>query len=167
MSFLHLHKYQTLKSFKMKLSTTPLAILLVILFASCALRPIPTEHTLVQIDKEQITLDNLGNGKVLVYNDANILHTGDNTSQLNIVLDGKNLGQLRAKDYVIVNLPNGRHVFNLHHLDLVNMRSEHEVTVTDTVKVIRVKPTVTSNKLEVTNELPTNWKKYGYMNPGN
>ena len=144
----------------MKTSSIIITLCISILFTSCALRPIPTEHTLVQMDKEQITLEQLGNGKILIYNDANILHTGDNTSQLNIVLDGKNLGQLRATNYVIVNLPNGKHVFNIRHLDLVNMRSEHELVVTDTTKVILVKPTVTSNKLEVTNQLPKNWEKY-------
>lgn len=147
----------------MKLLNLSLVFLTAILFTSCALRPIPTEHTLVRMDKEKTSLDNLGNGKILIYNDANILHTGDNTSQLNIKMDSKNLGQLRAKNYVIVDLVNGKHIFNLHHLDLVNMRSEHEVTVTDTVKVIRVKPTVTSNKLEITNQLPGNWDKYSYM----
>ena len=144
-------------------TTTLLALVIVLLFSSCALKPIPTEHTLVQMEKEQTRIENLGQGKILIYNDANILHTGDNTSQLNIKMDGKNLGQLRAKNYVIVTLPNGKHIFNLHHLDLVNMRSEHEVMVTDTMKVIRVKPTVTSNTLEVTNQLPENWDKYSYM----
>lgn len=144
-------------------TTTYLALIIAILFTSCGLRPIPSEHALVQMNKEETTLDNLGNGTILIYNDANILHTGDNTSRLNIIMDGKNLGQLRAKDYVIVNLTNGKHTFNINHLDLVNMRSEHEVNVTEEVKVIMVKPTVTSNKLEVTNQLPGNWDKYGYM----
>lgn len=144
-------------------TTTFLTLLIAILFTSCGLRPIPSEHSLVQMDKQQTTLDVLGNGKILIYNDANILHTSDNTSRLNIIMDGKNLGQLRAKDYVIVHLKDGKHFFDLMHLDLVKMRSEHVVMVTDTVKVIRVKPTITSNKLEVTNQLPANWDKYGYM----
>lgn len=151
----------------MKTNTPILAFFIAILFSSCGLRPIPSEHQLVQMDKGKISLEELGNGKILIYNDANILHTGDNTSRLNIVLDGKNLGQLRAKDYAIVSLENGKHNFKIRHLDVVNMRSEHEVTVSDTLKVIRVKPTISSNKLEVTNRLPENWKKYGYMNPGN
>lgn len=150
----------------MKATTSILTLFIGILFSSCALRPIPTEHSLVYIDKEKISLNELGKGKVLIYNDANILHTGDNTSQLNIVMDGKNLGQLRAKNYVIVSLENGKHIFNIRHLDLVNMRSEHEVFVTDTLKVIRVKPTVTSNKLEEVNQLPKNWDKYKCMNDG-
>jgi hypothetical protein len=74
---------------------------------------------------------------------------------------------LRAKDYVIIRLENGKHLFKLRHLDLVNMRSEHVVTVTDSLKVIRVKPTISSNKLEVINQLPENWEKYEYMNPKN
>lgn len=129
------------------------------------MKPIPSEHNLVMMDKEKVSLNELGNGTILIYNDANILHTADNTSQLNIQLDGKNLGQLRAKDFAIVKLENGEHVFNLRHLDLVNMRSEHKITVTDSLKVILVKPTITSNKLEIVNQLPSNWEKYRYMKP--
>ena len=46
---------------------------------------------------------------------------------------------------------------------LVNMRSDHEVIVTDEVKEIMVKLTITSNKLEVTNQLPANWDKHECM----
>jgi|26BtaG_2_1085354.scaffolds.fasta_scaffold31564_1 hypothetical protein len=151
----------------MKHLTSTVAICITILFSSCALSPIPSEYNLVKTEKKMVDLESLGNGTVLIYNDANILHTSDNTSQLNIVLNDKNLGQLRAKDYVIIRLENGKHLFKLRHLDLVNMRSEHVVTVTDSLKVIRVKPTISSNKLEVTNQLPENWEKYEYMNPKN
>lgn len=142
-----------------------LSIFISFLLFSCAMKPIPSEHNLVMMDKEKVSLNNLGNGTILIYNDANILHTADNTSQLNIQLDGKNLGQLRAKDFAIVKLENGDHVFNLRHLDLVNMRSEHEIIVNDSLKVILVKPTITSNKLEIVNQLPANWDKYKYMDP--
>jgi len=144
-----------------------LAILTLILLASCALRPISSEHNLIQIEKADFSTSDLGNGKILIYNDANILHTSDNTSRLNIQLDNKNLGQLRAKDFAVINLKNGKHVFNIMHIDVVNMRSEHEIIVTDSTKVIRVKPTITSNKLEIVNQLPQNWDKYQYMNPNN
>ena len=142
-----------------------LSIFISCLLFSCAMKPIPSEHNLVMMDKEKVSLNELGNGTILIYNDANILHTADNTSQLNIQLDGKNLGQLRAKDFAIVKLENGDHVFNLRHLDLVNMRSEHKIIVNDSLKVILVKPTVTSNKLEIVNQLPDNWDKYRYMDP--
>jgi|SRR5690606_24988336 len=148
-----------------KITISILSIFITSLFISCAMKPIPSEYPLVMMGKEKVSLSELGNGTILIYNDANILHTADNTSQLNVVLDGKNLGQLRAKDFAIVKLGNGDHVFNLRHLDMVNMRSEHKVTVTDSLKVIMVKPTITSNKLEVTNVLPANWDKYRYMDP--
>jgi hypothetical protein len=144
-----------------------LTTLTLILLASCALRPIPSEHNLIQIEKADISTSDLGNGNILIYNDANILHTSDNTSRLNIQLDNKNLGQLRAKDFAILNLENGKHVFSIRHIDVVNMRSVHEINVTDSTKVIRVKPTITSNKLEIVNQLPENWDKYQYMNPNN
>ncbi|MEP6262519.1 MAG: hypothetical protein ABJ092_13140 [Gillisia sp.] len=142
-----------------------LSIFISCFFISCAMKPIPSEHNLVMMNKEKITINELGKGTILIYNDANILHTADNTSQLNIQLDGKNLGQLRAKDFAIVKLENGEHVFNIRHLDLVNMRSEHKITVNDSLKVILVKPTITSNKLEIVNQLPANWDKYRYMEP--
>ena len=141
-----------------------LTIFSIFILTSCGLKPITTEHNLIHIDNSKITLSDLGNGKILIYNDANILHTSDNTSRLNILLDNKNLGQLRAKNYAVVNLEEGKHNFNIRHLDVVNMRSDHEVNVTDSIKVIRVKPTITSNKLEIVNELPANWDKYSYMN---
>ena len=140
---------------------------LMLILSSCALKPISSEHALLRMEKEDISSESLGKGKVLIYNDANILHTGDNTARLNIVLDDKNLGQLKAKDFVIVKLENGNHVFNIRHLDAVNMRSTHKVVITDTVKIIRVKPTITSNKLEITNEFPNNWDKYGFMSTNN
>ena len=150
----------------MKIITNSILVLFIAsLFSSCAMKPIPSEHNLVMMNKEKITLNELGKGTILIYNDANILHTADNTSQLNIRLDGKNLGQLRAKDFAIVKLENGEHVFNLRHLDLVNMRSEHKIIVNDSLKVILVKPTITSNKLEIVNQLPANWEKYRYMDP--
>lgn len=147
--------------------TTPslIAFLLTMLFVSCGPKPILAEHPLVILEKEKVSLNELGNGTILIYNDANILHTADATSRLNIHLNDKNVGQLRAKDFVVVQLNNGNNIFNLKHWDVVNMRSEHTLIVTDSTKVIRVKPTVTSNKLEVINQLPDNWVKYRYMDP--
>ncbi|HBU79324.1 MAG TPA: hypothetical protein DEF18_14590 [Muricauda sp.] len=151
----------------MKPTRPTILFALMLISSSCALKPISSEHALLRMEKEDISSESLGNGRVLIYNDANILHTGDNTARLNIVLDDKNLGQLKAKDFVIIQLENGNHVFNIRHLDVVNMRSTHKVVITDTVQIIRVKPTITSNKLEITNEFPNNWDKYGFMSTNN
>ncbi|MEC8833031.1 MAG: hypothetical protein VX772_11780, partial [Bacteroidota bacterium] len=90
-------------------------VFVLLLNVSCALKPISSEHALLRMEKEDVSLESLGNGKVLIYNDANILHTGDNTARLNIILDDKNLGQLRAKDFAIIQLENGDHVFKIRH----------------------------------------------------
>lgn len=140
-------------------------MLITLFSAACALKPIPSEHNLIRMKKDEISLARLGDGKVLIYNDANILHTADVTSRLNIRLDGKNVGQLRAKNFAIVDLKEGKHVFSIRHIDVVNMNSKHKVMLTDSIKVISVKPTITSNKLEIVNQLPNNWDKYEYMNP--
>ncbi|MDN3693369.1 hypothetical protein QWZ06_14280 [Chryseobacterium tructae] len=70
--------------------------------SSCALRSVPSDYTSVKLD----VIDNntLGNGKVLIYNGAGILHQVDNTARLNIMLDSKSLGQIRPREYVIVDL---------------------------------------------------------------
>lgn len=65
-----------------------ISLMLITLFsAACALKPIPSEHNLIRMKKDEISLARLGDGKVLIYNDANILHTADVTSRLNIRLE--------------------------------------------------------------------------------
>jgi hypothetical protein len=44
------------------------------------------------------------------------------------------------------------------------MRSTHSFMMNDSVKVIKIKPTITSNKLEITNELPERFEKFTYAN---
>ncbi len=134
----------------------------VVVFTSCALQPIISEYTFQKTDIENIELNDLGNGNVLIYNAANILHKMDNTARLNIWLDNKPLGQIRPSEYVIINLKSGKHHFKVLHIDVVNMRSEHEVKVDNDSKVIKIKPTITSNKLELTNEFPKNFEKFKY-----
>ncbi|MCQ9637287.1 hypothetical protein MP478_08725 [Chryseobacterium sp. WG14] len=130
----------------------------VLTLSSCALRSVPSDYSSVKLD----VIDNntLGNGKVLIYNGAGVLHKMDNTARLNIGLDGKSLGQIRPKEYVIVNLENGKHEFTALHIDMVNMRSKHPVEINAGTKVIKIEPTITSNKLTVTNILPENFDTY-------
>ncbi|WMI65452.1 hypothetical protein RBH94_15475 [Aestuariibaculum sp. YM273] len=111
---------------------------------------------------EKVQLDNLGNGTILIYNGADILHKIDNTARLNIWIDDKALGQIRPSEYVIINLKTGKHQFKALHIDLVNMRSEHDVEIDDKTKVIKIKPNITSNRLTVTNELPEKFEKFKY-----
>ena len=56
------------------------------LITSCALKPITSEYNFITTDLEKVEL---GNGKILIYNGANILHKIDNTARLNIWIDNK------------------------------------------------------------------------------
>ena len=61
-------------------------LLSVVVFTTCALKPITSEYTFIKTNIENIELNDLGNGNVLIYNAANILHKMDNTARLNIWL---------------------------------------------------------------------------------
>lgn len=135
---------------------------IVFILTSCALKPITSEFHFIKTDLEHVELNKLGDGNILIFNGANILHKMDNTARLNIWIDGKPLGQIRPSEYVIINLKKGKHLFKALHIDVINMRSEHDVEIDNETKVIKIKPNLTSNKLEVTNELPNRFEKFKY-----
>jgi hypothetical protein len=135
---------------------------IVLLASSCALKPVTSEYNFVKIDLEDVNLDKLGNGNVLIYNGADILHKIDNTARLNIWIDNKALGQIKGREYVIINLKKGKHMFKALHIDVLKMRSTHDVEIDENTKVIKIKPNLTSNKLWITNELPKKFEKYKY-----
>ncbi|MDW5289927.1 hypothetical protein [Formosa sp. PL04] len=140
----------------------PLLLSIFFLLHSCALKPITSEYTFVKTDIENVDIDQLGNGQILIYNSADILHKLDNTARLNVWIDNKQLGQIRPSEYVIINFKPGQYEFKLLHIDFVKMSSNHTVIVDKDTKIIKIKPTVTSNRLDVTNEIPENFNKFNY-----
>ena len=139
-----------------------LLFFVILALTSCALKPTTSEYPFIKTDMQPIELDKLGDGTVLIYNGADILHKMDNTARLNISIDNKSLGQIRPSEYVIIHLENGKHEFNALHIDVVNMRSTHDVDIDPQTKVIKIKPNITSNKLTVTNALPEKFEKFKY-----
>lgn len=131
-----------------------------LILSSCALKSIPSDYNTVKLDI--VNTENLGNGKVLVYNGAGIMHSADNTARLNVWVDGKSLGQIKAREYLIVDLNKGNREFKILHIDMVNMKSTHQININENTKVVRLEPTITSNKATVTNTLPDNFDKYRY-----
>jgi len=131
-----------------------------LMLSSCALKSIPSDYNTVKLDI--VNTENLGNGKVLVYNGAGIMHSADNTARLNVWVDGKSLGQIKAREYLIVDLNKGNREFKILHIDMVNMKSTHQIDINENTKVVRLEPTITSNKATVTNTLPDNFDKYRY-----
>ena len=132
------------------------------LLSSCALKSITSEYTFVKTELKKVDMTKLGNGTILIYNGANIWHKADNTGRLNIWINNKPLGQVRPNEYVIINLKNGKYQFKVLHIDVVNMRSTHDIVINETTKVIKIKPSITSNRLTVTNELPKKFQKFKY-----
>ncbi|MGB3849286.1 MAG: hypothetical protein WA958_04915 [Tunicatimonas sp.] len=81
--------------------------------------------------------------------------------QLSIWINGKALGRLNAKEYVIVDLAQEMHQFKVVHPDFYG-KSFHEVEIDETTKVIEIVPGFT-NRLTVTNRLPDKFEKFAYM----
>ena len=129
--------------------------------ASCALKPITSEYQLVETDIEEVELDELGDGKVLIHNGSSFLHMMGGDTRLNVWIDGKALGRLHLKEYAIVNLTKGEYQFEVRHPDLFG-RSFHDVEIDETTKVIEIVPGWT-NTLTVTNSLPKKFEKFAYM----
>lgn len=90
------------------------------------------------------------------------MHKVDNKARSNVWLNGKSLGQIRPNEYIIVNLKDGDNHFKILHIDLVNMRSEHNIEVNNETKIIKINPTLGSYKLEVTNGFPKILKSFKY-----
>lgn len=128
---------------------------------SCALKPIPAKIPYIKKDS-QVNIESLGKGKILVYNGAGIMHKIDDTARLNIWIDDKPLGQLKANEYVIIDLENKKHSFDILHLDVFKMKTHYEIDINDQTKVLKIRPTFFSNKLEIENKLPTNFDNYTY-----
>ncbi|WP_234989669.1 hypothetical protein [Cellulophaga tyrosinoxydans] len=130
---------------------------------SCALKPVNMDASFTKFTLEKVDLNDLGNGKVLFYNGSDVLHNLDNTGRLNIWIDKKVVGQIKPKEYLILSLQNGNYLLTLLHIDVVKMKKDFNVEITNKTKVIRIEPTITSNKLTITNELPKNFDKFKYV----
>lgn len=134
--------------------------LIALLFSSCALKPIVSEYNYLKTNTDKVEINKLGNGTVLIYNGADIFHKIDNTARLNVWIDDKALGQIKPREYVIINLNNGNYQFKALHIDVVKFKSTHSVEIDSTTKIIKIKPSITSNKLTITNEFPRKFEKY-------
>lgn len=130
---------------------------------SCALKAITSSYDYQKNKVESIDFDKLGNGRILIYNGANALHKIDNTARLNMWINEEPMGQIRASEYAIIELENGTYDFKLLHVDMFNFKSYHKVEINEKTKIIKIKPTVTSNELIITNLLPNNFDKFKYV----
>jgi hypothetical protein len=136
-----------------------------LLSACSTLKPVGREYDLMRTFSNSVNLHEYGNGKILIYNGARMAHKVDDTARLNLWIHGKPVGQLNSGHYVVLFLMPDTYEFKLQHKDGVKMTSVHTVVVGSDTKVINIKPTITSNKVEITNEIPDNFQYF--WNVGN
>lgn len=133
-----------------------LFLLIVLTFNSCSLNRVVTEQPYIYWPKPDISMDTLGNGIVLFHNSNYIFDyfSALGPNKVNIKMDGVHLGQIDYGEFFMLEIEPGEHEFELEHRDMFMFRSSHKLMIDNDTKVILVKPTVTSNKIEITNKLP-------------
>ena len=138
-----------------------IAILLAIFssIVGCALAPIPSEFARVERSSSGESIDpNMV--RLTIFNSSGGLSHGlDNTGHLNMKIDGKAVGYIPMKRFVIIDASLGAHNVYLEHLDVWMMKSNHQIEVSPTAKGIRVFATLVSNNLEVVEELPPDFDR--------
>ena len=135
-------------------------VLSITMFLSCGLKPLKSEYILQRSISDPVLIGEFDSGKILIYNGAGVNHKIDNSSTLNVWINNKALGQIKANEYVIIYLLPGKYEFRLIHNDIKKFESKHIVKVENSTKIISVKPTVISNKVEIKNEIPDNFYMY-------
>ncbi len=144
----------------MKLKIFLLLFISSLLFSSCLLKPIQSEFSLQRTFSDPVIIGEFDNGKILIYNGAGFNHKIDNSSFINVWINNKPLGQLMSNEFAIIYLLPGKYEFKLVHKDIKNFTSTHIIEIDKDTKVICVKPTITSNKVEITNTIRNNFHLY-------
>ena len=130
-------------------------ILVISTLTSCSpLKSINSEYKLVRTSSRGISANEVGNGKVLIFNGSGMMQKIDDTSRLNIWINGSALGQLNANEYAVLFLLPGTYNFKLQHKDVGNFESTHIVEITKETIFVKVKPTLISNKIEIVTNMP-------------
>lgn len=121
-------------------------------FSSCVSTVEPEFHLPKQTIDDTINAN--GMSKVILYNNSWFM----NAERVSIEIDGKSAGQLVKGEYVILDIPKGKHRFHLEHRDVVIFKSDHTVSLIGDNTYIEIKATIVSNSLKITNK-PNDFKK--------
>ncbi|NUY81182.1 hypothetical protein HUK80_09775 [Flavobacterium sp. MAH-1] len=129
-------------------------------FSSCnTLKPVTSDFSLIRTTTS-VDINTYGKGKILIYNGAAELHTHDNTAAINIWINDRPLGHLKAYEYLVLNLMPDTYEIKVKHKDVVNFESTHKVVIDMETSVINVRPSMGSNRIDITNVLPQNFWDY-------
>lgn len=144
----------------MKNSTIYLVLVVSILTGCSPLKSVKSEYNLIRTSAGAISANEVGNGKILIFNGSGMNHKIDDTARLNVWINGNALGQLNANEYAVLLLLPGKYNFRLQHKDVANFESTHEVEITSETTFINIKPTITSNKVEIISNMPEQLRFY-------
>lgn len=123
--------------------------------AGCALPPrLPSEMPLLGPDLA-IRSSSASDVKMLVFNSSNKLFFGlDGSGRIDVRLNGKALGSLDIGEYLQVQIPKGKHVLTLSHLDFIDFVSKHDLEATTDPLIVEIWATPISNSIKVHPEMP-------------
>lgn len=124
------------------------------------LKPIKSEYNLIRTSSSGISAKEVGNGKILIFNGSGMMNKMDDSSRLNIWINGNALGQIKANEYAVLLLLPGTYNFRIQHKDVANFESTHKVEITKETIFINIKPTATSNKVEIVTNMPEELRWY-------
>ncbi len=128
---------------------------LVSLLSGCMMAPIRTEVPLLAGDLS-LRSTNPDEVRLLLFNNSSKLMFGlDNTGRINIRLNGKGVGGPDIGEYLLLQIPKGKHQLELVHLDMVEFRSLHEIDAQDGPLIVEVRATPLSNEIQIHRTLPT------------
>ena len=136
---------------------------------SCGIKKVISEKEYLRLPLNEINLDKLGNGKILFYNGdyyCPVVECGW-TTKINVHFNEIQLGTINYNEYFIVELKKGNYNVKLKHWDAVNMKSEHQISIDENTKIVKLQTTAVSNDIEIVNELPDEFRSYNYVEKKN
>jgi hypothetical protein len=135
---------------RLLLIITPLVFL-----NGCMVAPIQSELPLLSGDVAQRSTKPDEVVLLLFNNSSKLMFGIDNTGRINSRLNGKALGGPNIGEYLIVQIPKGKHRLQLSHLDVFEFRSVHEIVANDDPLIVEMAATPLSNSIRVHKTLPT------------
>jgi len=146
----------------MKTYIKTIYILFTILLAtSCAIKPLKSEYNFIDTETT-VDVNNLGNGKVLIFNAVDKLRQLGEKGSLNVWVNSKPLVHLKEREYVIIDLKKGLAEFKILHVNGINVKNIYDIEIDENIKIIRLEPTSFSNRINIVNELPSDFGKFKY-----
>jgi hypothetical protein len=131
-----------------------LALALLPCFGGCMVAPIQSELPLLGTNLEQRSTQTGEVVMILFNNSSKLMYGLDSTGRINVRLNGKAVGGPNIGEYVILQIPKGKHRLLLSHLDLIEFKSEYDIEAADDPLIVEMAATPISNSIQVHKKLP-------------